>query len=102
MPQQLSHSITPIAQITRCLVRTAFRRNLLLVSGQVVVAVTVLYFGRPVAAGNIVWDGGGTTENWSDDANCVGNVRPGPADLAVFDGTSSKSATIDISFNVVR
>lgn len=63
---------------------------------------TLLFF---VAAGSAYavdrcWDGGGTTNNWSEDANWAGNVEPGTGDVAVFDngtcsGTPNKNATVD-------
>ena len=118
MSQQITHPIT-LAQTSttltvfgsrftvldsrfpiKRLVRTALRRNLLVVSGLVVVAATVLYFAGPVAAANIVWNGAGLDENWSNGANWVGGSPPGNADVAVFDGTSAKPATINTNFNV--
>ncbi len=51
-------------------------------------------------AASITWDGGGATNNWSEDANWVGNVEPGSSDVATFGGTSTKAAIIDASINV--
>lgn len=45
-----------------------------------------------------VWDGGGTTNNWSEAANWVGDVVPIAANNVVFNSTSSKDAVVDASF----
>jgi hypothetical protein len=45
------------------------------------------------------WDGGGTTNNWSEGANWTGDTIPTAADLVVFDGTSAKNANIDVDFS---
>src|SRR3989344_513901 len=47
---------------------------------------------------DITWDGGGSTANWSEDANWSGDVEPTATDNVIFDGTSVKAATIDASF----
>ena len=47
-----------------------------------------------------VWDGGGTTNNWSEAANWCNDVVPGSADVAIFNATSVKDATIDVAINV--
>jgi hypothetical protein len=41
------------------------------------------------------WDGGGTTNNWSEAANWSGNLAPATTELVTFDGTSTKYCTID-------
>lgn len=41
------------------------------------------------------WDGGGADNNWSTCANWSGDACPTTADSVVFDGTSTKNATID-------
>ena len=46
------------------------------------------------------WDGEGLTNNWSEPANWSGNTVPQTGDIAVFDGTNSKNATIDAAFTV--
>ena len=46
----------------------------------------------------MTWDGGGATNNWSEAANWSGGTVPGAGDVAVFDGTSTKDATIDAAF----
>ena len=45
-----------------------------------------------------VWDGGGTTNNWSDAANWDLDLVPGADDIVIFDVTSSKDATVDAAF----
>lgn len=48
------------------------------------------------------WDGGGTTDNWSDCANWVGDACPTASDTVVFDATSAaaphNNSTIDAGF----
>lgn len=44
------------------------------------------------------WDGGGTTNNWSDCANWSLDTCPTTADIVTFDATSTKDATIDSGF----
>jgi hypothetical protein len=45
-----------------------------------------------------IWDGGGTTQNWSDAANWTSDILPNDSDSVRFDGTSTKQATIDAAF----
>lgn len=68
-------------------------------SGGLVTALVVL-LALPASAALITWNGGGQTTNWSEAANWTGNVVPGAGDVATFDGTSTKNATIDVSVNV--
>lgn len=64
-------------------------------------AAGAFFYATPSAeAAVITWDGGGSTENWSEDANWSGNTQPGTGDVATFDSTSTKSATIDESISV--
>ena len=58
----------------------------------------VLVWAHFAYASTITWDGGGSTNDWSECANWSGDTCPGSSDLATFDGTSSKDATIDASF----
>ncbi|MBX4187907.1 MAG: DUF2341 domain-containing protein, partial [Candidatus Doudnabacteria bacterium] len=44
------------------------------------------------------WDGGGSTNNWSECANWSSDTCPTSIDVAQFDATSTKNATIDGSF----
>jgi hypothetical protein len=46
------------------------------------------------------WDGGGATNNWSEDANWSSDTEPGASDVATFNGTSTKHVTIDTAINV--
>ncbi len=46
------------------------------------------------------WTGLGLTTNWTDAGNWSGNVLPGPADVATFDATSAKNATINAAVNI--
>lgn len=41
------------------------------------------------------WDGGGTTNNWSEAANWLSNTVPADGDDILFDATSTKSCVID-------
>jgi hypothetical protein len=63
-------------------------------------ALALLYFSGHASAADVTWDGGGTTNNWSEVANWSGDTVPGIGDVAVFDGTSTKDATIDVNINV--
>ena len=58
---------------------------------------------------NRTWDGGGTdgtcggagtANNWSCSANWSGDTAPTASDVAIFDGTSTKNATITSAVNV--
>ena len=61
-------------------------------------------------AASIKWDGGGDDAScgggagdgnkWSCSLNWDGDIPPGAADIAVFDATSAKNATIDVDPNV--
>ena len=47
-------------------------------------------------AAEVTWDDSGSTGNWSDATNWVGDVLPGTLDVATFDGaTSSANCTIN-------
>jgi ELWxxDGT repeat protein/autotransporter-associated beta strand protein len=45
-----------------------------------------------------VWDGGGSTNNWSEAANWSGDRVPLAVSDVVFDGTSSKDSMVDAAF----
>ncbi len=49
-------------------------------------------------ATSYTWDGGGTTNNWSDCDNWSSNICPTSGDTVTFNGTSTKSATVNSSF----
>ena len=66
----------------------------------VVVLLTLAVFASPVWAATRTWDGGGVTNNWSEAANWSGDAVPVAGDVAVFDGTSTKDATIDTNFSL--
>ena len=55
---------------------------------------------QPVHGATRTWTGLGPTNNWNDALNWSGNAVPGAADVATFDGTSSKNATINVAANV--
>ena len=48
----------------------------------------------------VTWDGGGADNNWNTVANWVGDVAPGTADVATFDATSVKNATVNAHISV--
>lgn len=73
-------------------------RGLFLLGALTISVLAVIYFSQSVSAVNITWDGGGATNNWSEAANWSGDTVPGSGDIAVFDGTSTKDATIDAAF----
>ena len=56
---------------------------------------TCLLLPTLAEAANVSWDGGGTTNNWTEGANWAGGTAPGSGDTAVFDGTSTKNATVN-------
>lgn len=67
----------------------------------------ILFFGAAGSAYAVdrCWDGGGSTNNWSEDANWASDTEPGTGDVAVFDngtcsGTPNKNATIDGAIDV--
>ena len=47
------------------------------------------------------WDGGALTGNWTDPLNWSGDLVPGVNDVALFNGTSSKSAAVNAAVNVL-
>lgn len=66
----------------------------------VVATLFFFLFVTQAQAATLTWDGGGSTNNWSEDANWSSNTEPGASDLANFTGASTKAATIDASINV--
>ncbi|MEP6911704.1 MAG: hypothetical protein ABI923_03055, partial [bacterium] len=77
------------------------RRTLWQLACVLLVAVGAsFFFSRHASALNVTWDGGGATNNWSEAANWSGDAVPGTNDVAIFDGTSTKNATIDVNINV--
>jgi len=63
------------------------------------IAIFLLEAGTASAA-DITWDGGGSTNFWSDSLNWSGNVLPTASDNVRFDSTSTKNSTADISFAI--
>jgi len=47
-----------------------------------------------------VWDGGGGDNNWSTALNWSGNTVPTSIDSALFDGTSTKAALVNVNITV--
>ncbi len=60
----------------------------------------LLLASSPANAATRTWTGLGLTNNWNDAGNWLGALVPGAADVATFDGTGSKSATINVAINV--
>src|SRR5206468_1561882 len=48
----------------------------------------------------VFWDGGGTTSNWTDRFNWVGDAVPGTADTAVIDQAGTFTVTLDANVSV--
>ncbi|MDP9494427.1 MAG: hypothetical protein M3P87_04220, partial [Actinomycetota bacterium] len=66
----------------------------------IVVAGGGLYFASSAQAASITWVGLGSTNNWSEGANWSTGVAPSSIDIAIFNATSSKDATINTAINV--
>ncbi len=62
---------------------------------------TLYYSVQKVTAASYTWDGGGTTNNWSDCNNWSTNVCPTSADTVTFNTTSTKDSVVDASFGGV-
>ena len=54
----------------------------------------------PAAGAVRTWTGLGLTTNWNEALNWSGSAVPGAADTAIFDGTSSKAATLNVNVNI--
>jgi len=48
--------------------------------------------------GDKLWDGGGSTYNWSDPLNWSGNTTPSATDITHFNNASTKISSIDANF----
>ena len=48
-----------------------------------------------VSAATRTWDGGGTTNNWSEAANWSDNIVPGSSDNVIFSASSTKNSVWD-------
>jgi hypothetical protein len=66
--------------------------------GGVLLAIGIFLLPLFSYAATYTWDGGGSTNDWSECANWTSNTCPGSADIAQFDATSVKNATVDASF----
>ncbi|HEX5823707.1 MAG TPA: hypothetical protein VFY18_04530, partial [Candidatus Limnocylindrales bacterium] len=60
-----------------------------------------MLFSQSTIAATRTWTGLGVTNNWNDAANWSGGIVPGAADIATFDATSSKNATMNVAVNVL-
>lgn len=65
-----------------------------------VVGGSFLSFVSFTRAAAVVWDGGGVDTNWNTCENWTGDLCPGAGDVATFNGTSVKNATINVSISV--
>lgn len=66
-----------------------------------IVVLTVSLFtnnNKQALAASYTWDGGGTTNNWSDCANWSSNICPVAADTVTFNSTSTKNSVVDSGF----
>ena len=54
--------------------------------------------GSNTTPGDFVWDGGGSTSNWSEAANWSGDQVPGVLDTAKFTNLSSKASVVNAGF----
>lgn len=59
---------------------------------------SIFILPRLATGATYTWDGGGTTNDWSDCDNWSSNICPTASDLARFDSTSTKNAVVDSSF----
>ena len=50
-------------------------------------------------AASLTWDGGGSTNNWSECTNWTTDVCPAAGDTVTFNGTSTKDSTVNSLFN---
>jgi hypothetical protein len=64
------------------------------------VGLSVLPTLTPTRGATVTWTGLGATTNWNLGANWSTGSPPGPADVAVFDGTSAKVALINVNISV--
>jgi hypothetical protein len=89
--------------------------NLLNLIARSTIVLSVLVIGLSFStqksyAANVTWDGGGSDgacggnagdgNKWSCGANWSTNAIPASGDVAIFDGTSTKDATIDTSITI--
>jgi hypothetical protein len=89
----------------------SFQPRLLTLVLVAIFATAFLFAAHPAYAVTRTWDGGGSDgtcgggagdgNKWSCDANWSSDTEPGSADLATFDATSTKAATIDANISVL-
>src|SRR6266705_4496023 len=91
----MKHHVTLSRQLLDLMTSPRAIRKFSLAITPIIFLAVFLTLSHRVAALNRTWDGGGATNNWSEAANWSGDVVPGSGDVAVFDGTSTKDATID-------
>ncbi|MBI2357059.1 hypothetical protein HYV12_03365 [Candidatus Dojkabacteria bacterium] len=63
------------------------------------VLIPIRFYETNVYASTRTWDGGGTTNNWSDCVNWSSDICPVSIDTVILDATSSKDSVIDIDFS---
>jgi len=78
-----------------------FARALLPAVLAIVLFVIAAATPAPVRGAVRTWDGGGADNNWNTPANWSSDLVPGVGDTVVFDGTSVKDATINLSVSVL-
>ena len=66
--------------------------------GFVAIGLAIFYFNA--RASDVIWDGGGSTNNWSEAANWSGDTVPSASDIAIFNSTSTKDVTVDVPINI--
>ncbi|MBP6004870.1 MAG: carboxypeptidase regulatory-like domain-containing protein [Pyrinomonadaceae bacterium] len=69
----------------------------ILCTSAICLLIAVVYFSQITSAANRTWDGGGTSNNWSEAANWSNDTAPVAGDIVTFDSTSSKDATVDVN-----
>src|SRR5689334_3919326 len=96
----MKHRVTAHSYLRKLMTRLETSRKLSFAIAPMVAVVVALLLSHNAAAVGRTWDGGGTTNNWSEAANWSGDTVPGTDDVAVFHGTSTKNATIDVNITV--
>jgi hypothetical protein len=77
------------------------RKFLLAFTGLFVIfAASLMFLIWPAETAGVayVWDGGGSTSNWSENANWSPDGQPGSADTVTFNGTSTKNSSVDAAW----
>src|SRR3989344_6085599 len=66
----------------------------------ILLGLLALFLLSPQAthAATRTWDGGGSTPNWSEDANWSSDIEPVSGDTVVFNSTSVEDSTVDSTF----